>query len=62
MDITAKKVSVEDMKSYYSKHYAYEPTKQRVGRWAKTAGFKLAKQMIHGKTIYFYIKDEDYGL
>lgn len=57
MDITTKnRVSVEEMKEYYAKHSPYEPNGQRVGRFAKSIGFQLTKQMINGKTIYFYIK------
>lgn len=50
------KVSVEEMKEYYAQNHPYEPNGQRVGRFAKSIGFQLTKQMINGKTIYFYIK------
>lgn len=59
MDITTKnRVSVADMKKYYAETHPYTPNGQRVGRWAKAIGFKLTKQMTHGKVVYFYIKDD----
>lgn len=60
MDITtAKRVSVEEMKAYYAENFPYEPNNQRVGRYAKTIGFQLTKQMINGKYIYFYIRSNN---
>ena len=57
MDITTKnRVSVEEMREYYAQHFAYAPTPQRVGRWARSIGFQLTKQMVNRKVIYFYIR------
>lgn len=41
--------------SFY--HPEYFPTKQMVGRWARTVGYRLHKQKFSGKQVYFYIKD-----
>lgn len=34
------------------------PTKNAVGRYARKIGYKLHKQKINNKQIYFYIKDD----
>lgn len=58
MDILAlDKISVDDMKAYYATKFPYEPNGQRVGRYAKSIGFRLAKQMVNRKYQYFYIRD-----
>ena len=46
------------MKAYYAEKFPYEANNQRVGRFAKQIGFRLTKQMVKGKIISFYIKDE----
>ena len=52
------RVSVQEMKDYYAEHYPYEANGQRVGRFAKKNGFRLAKQMVNRKLEYFYIKND----
>lgn len=32
------------------------PTKQAVGRYAKQIGYRVQKQKLNGKQIYFYVK------
>lgn len=60
MDITNKtRLSVEEMREYYAQNFPYAPTPQRVGRWAKSVGFQLTKQMVNHKVIYFYVKVND---
>lgn len=51
------KVTVEEMKQYYAEHFPFQPNNQRVGRFAKQAGFRLEKQMINRKIISFYVKN-----
>lgn len=55
--VNKQRVSVQEMKNYYAKHFPYEANNQRVGRFAKSIGFKLAKQMKQGKVEYFYVKE-----
>lgn len=54
-----QRVSVQEMKDYYAAHYPFEPNNQRVGRFAKSMGFKLEKQMKNRKMHYFYVKAEN---
>lgn len=56
--LSKNKVTVEEMKEYYAAHFPFQPNNQRVGRFAKTIGYKLAKQMVNRKYQYFYIKSE----
>lgn len=59
MDILKKdKVSIEEMKAYFATQSPFEPNNRRVGHFAKTIGFKFAKQMINRKIVSFYIKDK----
>jgi hypothetical protein len=58
-DMTLRpQMSVEEMSEYYAANHPYLPTRQRVGRYAKTIGFRLVKQMVHRKYIYFYARTD----
>lgn len=53
-----KKITKEELIEQYTKQFPYEPNNQRIGRYAKSLGLQLTKQMINGKYVRFYIKCE----
>lgn len=54
--IDRQRVSVNEMKDYYTTLHPFAPNNRRVGQFAKKMGFRLVRQMINRKYEYFYIK------
>lgn len=50
------KMTMEEMQAYFASKSVYEPTLQRVGRFAKSIGYKWTKQIVKGKLYSFYVK------
>lgn len=52
------KLTFEEMAAYYSQENPlFQPTRYRVGKFAKTHGYKYTQQQINKKIEFFYIKE-----
>ena len=52
------KMTNDELALLYSQISYFTPNKNRVGRWAKTLGYKITKQMVEGKIVWFYINEQ----
>lgn len=50
------KVTIDEMREFYTANSPFEPNPQRVGRFAKKNGYVLSKQMKNRKYEYFYLR------
>ncbi|NDV63977.1 hypothetical protein [Bacteroides sp. 224] len=48
----------DELAVLYAQISYFKPNKNRVGRWAKTLGYRLTKQMIDRKVLWFYINEQ----
>lgn len=54
------KLTFEEMAAYYSQENPlFQPTRYRVGKFAKAHGYRYTQQQVNKKLSFFYIKESN---
>ena len=58
-ELLKTRMTFDEMSEVYSMNFSYfTPNRSNVGRFAKTLGYKLTKQMVDRKVYLFYINEQ----
>lgn len=52
-----KKMTFEEMACHMQENTYRLPNRVNVGMYAKALGYRVYKPMLHGKVLFFYIKE-----